>query len=140
MNDEDAFNAALDAHPEDSATRCAYADYLIERGDPRGEGYAVLGVYGRDPVFLKSFRQWGYYGGWGDQWPRHFLPWPWLRRGNDPLGPSKSWMGVEPSDGCRTRREAEEDMATRWALMTEVEKQQCLALLTAIPSVTLATK
>jgi uncharacterized protein (TIGR02996 family) len=33
----DTFELALAADPHDLATRCAYADFLAERGDPRGE-------------------------------------------------------------------------------------------------------
>ena len=33
----DAFEAALRANPDDFAGWCAFADYLVEQGDPRGE-------------------------------------------------------------------------------------------------------
>jgi uncharacterized protein (TIGR02996 family) len=37
MSEEDAFIKAVIAHPEDDAPRLIYADWLEERGDPRGE-------------------------------------------------------------------------------------------------------
>jgi uncharacterized protein (TIGR02996 family) len=37
VSEADAFERALAAHPDDLAGWCAYADYLVERGDPRGE-------------------------------------------------------------------------------------------------------
>src|SRR5262249_37439418 len=36
-SEAEAFERALAADPHDLATACAYADYLAERGDPRGE-------------------------------------------------------------------------------------------------------
>jgi uncharacterized protein (TIGR02996 family) len=36
-SEAEAFELALAADPHDLAGRCAYADYLAERGDPRGE-------------------------------------------------------------------------------------------------------
>jgi len=33
--------AAIHADPEDSAARAVYADWLIERGNPRGERIAL---------------------------------------------------------------------------------------------------
>jgi uncharacterized protein (TIGR02996 family) len=36
-SDAEAFERALAANPDDVAARSAYADYLTERGDPRGE-------------------------------------------------------------------------------------------------------
>lgn len=43
MNDEEAFNAALDANPGDWLTRIVFADWLDDRSDPRADGYRVLG-------------------------------------------------------------------------------------------------
>src|SRR5437764_14875679 len=37
MPDDDAFLRAILAHPDDDLPRLIYADYLDERGDPRGE-------------------------------------------------------------------------------------------------------
>ena len=37
MSDAAAFEMALQANPDDLAGWCAYADYLAEQGDPRGE-------------------------------------------------------------------------------------------------------
>lgn len=44
MTDEDCFQAALDANPDDHVTRLAFADWLEERGDQRAEGYRALGL------------------------------------------------------------------------------------------------
>ena len=44
MTTEEDFHAALDANPDDWQTRLVFADWLDERGDPRGEGYRALGV------------------------------------------------------------------------------------------------
>src|SRR5262245_46248259 len=37
MSDTAAFEKALAENPDDLAGWCAYADYLVEQGDPRGE-------------------------------------------------------------------------------------------------------
>jgi uncharacterized protein (TIGR02996 family) len=37
MSDAKAFETALTANPDDTAGWCAYADYLVEQGDTRGE-------------------------------------------------------------------------------------------------------
>ncbi len=50
MSDEDAFQAALDANPDDHVTRLVFADWLQDRGDERAEGYRAMGVMRRVPV------------------------------------------------------------------------------------------
>src|SRR4030095_7215507 len=40
----------LAAHPDDHATRLILADFLDERGDPRGPGYRALAILRRLPV------------------------------------------------------------------------------------------
>ena len=42
MTTEDDFQRALDADPTDWQTRLVLADWLDERGDPRGPGYRAL--------------------------------------------------------------------------------------------------
>ena len=42
MNDETAFLQAMQEHPEDNALRLVFADWLEERGDPRGELIRLL--------------------------------------------------------------------------------------------------
>jgi uncharacterized protein (TIGR02996 family) len=42
MTDEDAFQAAICARPDDDHLRLVYADWLQERGDPRGELIRLL--------------------------------------------------------------------------------------------------
>jgi uncharacterized protein (TIGR02996 family) len=37
MTEDDAFLADIIANPDDDGVRLIYADYLDERGDPRGE-------------------------------------------------------------------------------------------------------
>jgi uncharacterized protein (TIGR02996 family) len=52
-SEAEAFEEALRANPHDLAAACAYADYLAERGDPRGEFMQVqlaLEADGDDPA------------------------------------------------------------------------------------------
>ena len=44
MNEEAAFQAHLDLHPDDHTCRLVFADWLEERGDPRAPGYRALGI------------------------------------------------------------------------------------------------
>lgn len=48
MTTEDDFQRQLDAHPDDWQTRLVFADWLDERGDPRADGYRVLGRFKRE--------------------------------------------------------------------------------------------
>jgi len=49
VTEEDAFQAKLDADPDDATTRLVFADWLDERGDPRASGYRALGHLGKRP-------------------------------------------------------------------------------------------
>jgi uncharacterized protein (TIGR02996 family) len=55
MTDEAAFLAAVEAAPHDAGLRLVYADWLDERGDPRGELVRVEEEMGRLPVFADRF-------------------------------------------------------------------------------------
>jgi uncharacterized protein (TIGR02996 family) len=50
MDDEEAFQAALDANPDDHTTRLVFADWLQERDDPRAAGYREMGRIGFSPL------------------------------------------------------------------------------------------
>ena len=109
MNDETPFIEAILANPEDEAPRLIYADWLEERGDPRGEFLRVENALAnltrgnaRGPALrdrLKQLRQ-----SIGDEWPAlvdrtpiegcvRFAfecpkQWDQLRRTDDPLARS----------------------------------------------------
>lgn len=61
--EEAAFQDALDVNPEDWTTRLVFADWLEERGDPRGPGYRALGVRRKFPIHSGGWGYWntGYY-------------------------------------------------------------------------------
>ena len=46
MTTEEAFQAALDAEPDNHTLREIFADWLEEQGDERADGYRALGVNG----------------------------------------------------------------------------------------------
>lgn len=50
MTTEDEFHALLTTHPDDHSTRLILADWLDDRGDPRGPGYRALAMHRRVPV------------------------------------------------------------------------------------------
>jgi uncharacterized protein (TIGR02996 family) len=62
VSDEEAFQTALDAHPDDHHTRLVFADWLQERGDPRAEGYRALGLLRVAPYDEESGKGWKGYG------------------------------------------------------------------------------
>jgi uncharacterized protein (TIGR02996 family) len=53
MNDEAAFLAAIQAAPEDGNLRLAYADWLEERGDVRGEYLRLEQQLSLSPIALR---------------------------------------------------------------------------------------
>ena len=62
MTTEDDFQAALDADPGDHFTRLVFADWLDDRGDPRGSGYRAMGEMGRFPASHRFFKgQWDWF-------------------------------------------------------------------------------
>jgi uncharacterized protein (TIGR02996 family) len=66
-SEEEAFQAALDANPDDHTTRRVFGDWLQERGDPRAEGYRALGVNGYRPWRFTTSKRWGWFEvGWAD--------------------------------------------------------------------------
>lgn len=56
MNDEDAFQAWLDEHPDDHTTRGIFGDWLADRGDERAEGYWAMARLGFHPDEFGEYR------------------------------------------------------------------------------------
>lgn len=124
MTTEDAIQAALDERPDDQVARCALADYLMENGDVRGEGYAVLALYGRvprmhpDSVGFTAYEQ--------VEFSAHSLPAPWILYST--LWTCDFWAGVVGN----VRRMVEDKAALRWAGMSTAEKDTCLQKLAKV--------
>jgi uncharacterized protein (TIGR02996 family) len=57
MRDDAAFLSSIRAAPHDGTTRLVYADWLEERGDPRGELVRVEEEMRKLPVFSDEFWQ-----------------------------------------------------------------------------------
>src|SRR5262249_51212513 len=131
MNEEEAFQAALDANPSDHVTRLVFADWLDEQGDPRGPGYRALGQARLYPQHSPDYTPWNYNGeDWRER--RSAGAWSWWRTADGskeghPLARSvldNEWfeglktpynyiwgVGVEQSKDYFTRREADDDAA-----------------------------
>lgn len=93
MNDEDAFQAALDANPSDHVTRLVFADWLDERSDVRAAGYRALGTLRIWPCNIDSDaftdadrkemrsgylgKEWWYCNSKMPQFRNHYLPPEW---------------------------------------------------------------
>jgi uncharacterized protein (TIGR02996 family) len=117
VSDEDAFHAALDANPEDWQCRLVFADWLDERGDPRGPGYRTLGARGAfpdvsylQPTWFMSARFKGY------------LPFDWIDE-------MKNWHRCSPGEWVDylTRREAEDAAALAFAELPAARRAELLA-------------
>ncbi len=128
MNDEDAFNAALDAHPEDQVARRMFADWLLERSDTRGPGYLALAELGRVPKCIRrddGYWCWGYsaveYGA------AHYLSAVWIGAGwtRAGRGAPSFWIGTSPF-GKIPRSVTEDAAAIQWSEMPEYERRQCI--------------
>ena len=102
MSDEDAFNAYLDAHPDDGHARTVFADWLDDRGDPRAAGYRRLGELGRCP-YERGSGDWL----WFMESP-HDSPW---RREDDPSVLYDQWHDEVESWKSYPSRRAAEDAA-----------------------------
>jgi uncharacterized protein (TIGR02996 family) len=55
MADDSQFLAAIAADPRDAALRQVYADWLEERGDPRGEFIRLEDAARQHPVFADGY-------------------------------------------------------------------------------------
>jgi len=82
MTTEEAFQAALDANPDDHVTRLVFADWLQEQGDPRAEGYRALGRNQISPYFSAATQLWVIWNGDAyldaDGGCEHRLPGDWF--------------------------------------------------------------
>ncbi len=77
MNDEDSFQAFLDANPTDQVARGAFGDWLTDRGDVRGPGYCELARRGKYPDQRGPFYL--FFGIHGlDAANPHHLPYTWF--------------------------------------------------------------
>lgn len=101
--DEAAFQAALDRDPSDHTTRLVFADWLDEQGDPRAEGYRLLGAAGTDPhAFAATFP-------WHGMWATRLV--------RDSVSEVRS-----------TRREAEDATAIAFAALPAERRAELLAV------------
>ena len=129
MTTEDDFQSALDAHPEDWQTRLVFADWLDERGDPRGPGYRALAV-----------RRWQAYqptggGYWtvGDYSADNRndlsdLPKDWFRRvWNATPRDERTQASMGRWIALDTRREVEDAAALAFAKLSAKRQQELLA-------------
>lgn len=135
MDDESAFQAALDANPEDHVTRLVFADWLEERGDPRGEGYRALGVGRKWPSVSEA--RWETNEWWHSFWhvnykhPYSMIDEDWSALWLEPLKEGLTHeermqlMAIRPF-GYRTRREAEDAAALAFAKLPAERRAELL--------------
>jgi uncharacterized protein (TIGR02996 family) len=116
---EEVFQAALDADPDDHATRAVFADFLEERGDERAAGMRWLAENKRRPQNWRDGRSddwmWSLSGGSPreacaklEDRPDIFaalMGRPGWHKRNDKAGVTE---GMGPWVSWRTRREAED--------------------------------
>jgi uncharacterized protein (TIGR02996 family) len=90
--EEAAFQAALDANPDDHVTRIVFADWLQDHDDPRAEGYRELGRRGMRPVKFPTFVE---YNEAGEPITRG----RWFWWNESALWPTPAPGGCEPCNG-----------------------------------------
>lgn len=124
MTDEDAFNAVLDANPDDHTVRLAYADYLQDHDDPRAAGMRALGRLERVPFLNWSF---GNYASDYDDSPDYSaLPNVWFEAmWVTAPEPSRHRTLAEGWISHRTRRAAEDAAALAFAELTPEQQAEC---------------
>ncbi len=129
MSDEDAFQAALDANPDDHVTRLVFADWLQEHGDERAEGYRAMGVTRRKPAIYKTRPEiWS--------WHAHLLETLDSclgRRWWDTLG-TKSDSGLSNTKSFRSRRHAEDAAARAFARLPASCRAELLSSSLTVPA------
>jgi uncharacterized protein (TIGR02996 family) len=121
MTNEDDFQAALDARPDDWQTRLVFADFLADRGDPRADGYRALGTL-RKRAFVCGFDNKAKTAWKGAAWfgrnlasdeEAYDLPQDWFDAIND-LGEHETYKPrYETDDAEHADRRAVEDAAAR---------------------------
>ena len=128
MTTEDDFQSALDANPQDWQTRLVLADWLEERGDPRGPGYRALALrrwQPYQPVGSGGYWTVGDYSA-DDQIDLSDLPKDWFRhvwtatpRNERTQASQGKWIALD------TRREIEDAAALAFAKLS-AKRQQAL--------------
>lgn len=140
MNDEDAFQAALDADPADHFLREVFADWLGDRDDERAEGYRALGrlrlrsIYHADcQAGLRPTNPFGCWELWseravddGDIGQSQF-PDDWLFRVEGGFRYMTDDKRLPMSVDFLTRREAEDAAARAFAALPAARRAELLA-------------
>jgi uncharacterized protein (TIGR02996 family) len=138
MNDEDAFQSALDANSEDHTTRLVFADWLQDRDDPRAEGYRALAVGRHCPLSVVMVASYSsdlmpfqgrtvlVYGPGSVEWEfqrelHHLLPKDWFTLMDKGEAGDVYWHR------SLTRREAEDAAALAFANLSAERRAELLA-------------
>jgi len=124
VSDEEAFQSAIDANPDDHTVRLVFADWFQERDDPRAEGYRALGVLRLAPRMFTVGVGYADAGQVGNDPPnRHCrLPGIWFCETDRGIGTSPAWR-----DFAR-RREAEDAAALAFSRLPAARRAELLGL------------
>lgn len=112
MDEEDAFQAAIDENQTDQANRLIFADWLEERGDERHDGYRTMARLNLYPDMCYQFR----FVYADEEWSpphsdRSVLPKQWFRA-----------IGDEKRVQLVSRRAAEDEAARAFARLTDEDR------------------
>ncbi len=137
--DEEAFHAHLDAHPDDHTARMILADHLDEMGDPRGPGYRALGMLGRQPKHVPEntnrpfdrpeHYEWGWLTDPTFHSERNKYPSAVTREWNDAIGEHPDNMRIWGPTGTPTfasRRTAEDAAAHAFSQLPPERQHELL--------------
>ena len=123
MNEEEAFQRALDEHPEDWQTRLVFADWLEERGDPRAEGYRALARRRRYP--MRNGAAWW----WASRQAlcHNVIPDDWFDLLPPGLRGEMFWpLLTGAPDRVKSRRECEDALALAFARLPDERRAELL--------------
>lgn len=140
MTTEDDFQTALDKKPNDWQTRLVFADWLQERGDPRAEGYRLMGLwrlvarhnkgsgpYGcHDDKATKSWEWWTDRETYDPQLTTCRIPLDLLRKIRSKYVYRTGGKGLTSKDFF-TRREADDALAVAFAKLSAKRREELLA-------------
>ena len=121
FSDEEAFQAYLDANPEDYLAREVFADWLQDRDDPRAEGYRALGQSRKKAWYFCGSENWGFFNtlAFHDDYLKE----------HPNLLPSiidNSWESEIEEKGDKTRAKAEDAVALAWGKRTPERQAEIL--------------
>jgi uncharacterized protein (TIGR02996 family) len=128
---EDDFHRILDDSPADWHTRLVFADWLDERGDPRGAGYRAIARRRRRPLQGRHLDTdtWWWHSSSEDRVEdfHNHIPTDWFAHLPRDDGNEHFWPVFRSGGGIKSRRECEDALARAFAKLPAGRQTELLA-------------